>query len=77
MFDRNDESRHDDARVPVVLSGEGGSQKPATLDFANGTWALDGGVCMSANFFPINVLAPRPSGDVLVELHANGTFCEV
>ncbi len=89
MFDRDEASIHDEAHVrgevslangslsPVVLSGEDGGVVYATLDFLSRTWKLDDGSAIASDFSSVNVMAPRPSGDVLVEMKPDGTFSEV
>ncbi len=83
MFDRDEASRRDEAGKasgglsPVVLSGEDGGVVYATLDFAKRTWTLDDGSGIPGDFAAVNVMAPRPSGDVLVEMRPDGTFSEV
>jgi hypothetical protein len=61
----------------VSISGPDGGVILATLDFATHTWRPDDGGNIPDAPYPVEILAPRGSGAVLVEMKADGTFVDV
>lgn len=62
---------------PVSISGPDGGVILATLDFATHTWRPDESANIPDAPYPVEILAPRGTGAVLVEMRADGTFVDV